>query len=234
MWPALMLKRLADSMFQSCEVHEYCLNQSITLLSDGGRPQFAGMLKPYVSFMHQGSNWTDQGLRNLSHFYHPLEKKGLPGVHHAADELQSALEQMEKARKLQNPPRYFFCLGIALHLIQDLCVPHHVFGCLLQGHRTYESWVLGHHHHYQASGPSNGRYQKHQDILEANAWTAMGHEVLLHQPSETQMHEGTSVLLPLAQQSGVEALLLLEDEISSLVICAGHGGKTNFGLQKEA
>lgn len=102
-----MLKLLSDSIFQSCAVHEFCTNQSVTLLADGGHTQLANVVESYVGFMHQGSNWTDQGLRNLSHFYHPLEKKGLPGVHHAGNELDVALNQMEKSRKQGNPPRYF-------------------------------------------------------------------------------------------------------------------------------
>jgi len=229
-----MLKLLPDSIFQSCEVHEYCLDQSIRLLFEGNHPKLACMLKPFVPFMHQGSNWTDQGLRNLSHFYHPLEIKGLPGVHHAGDELHSVLGQMEKAQRQRNHPRYFFCLGIALHLIQDMCVPHHVFGCLLQGHHHYESWVTRNHRNYEASKTDNCDRSDLMEILEINALIAMNHEELLHQPTERQMQEATEILLPLAQQSGAAALLLLQDQISRLASHFETGDTTAVGLLKEA
>lgn len=229
-----MLKLLSDSLFQSCEVHQYCLDQSIRLLLEGDHPQLAGLMKPFVPFMHQGSNWTDQGLRNLSHFYHPIDKKGLPGVHHAGDELHSVLGQMEKAWRRRNHPRYFFCLGIALHLIQDMCVPHHVFGCLLQGHHAYEGWVLRHHRLFQASAMGNSRQENLEDVLKANAFMAMDHEELLYQPSQKQLYQSTAVLLTLAQQSGAAALLLMEEQIKGLVCQVDPETHTMPGFLREA
>lgn len=119
-------------------------------------------------------------------------------------------------------------------MIQDMCVPHHVFGCLLQGHHAYENWVIRHHRRFQASEIVNGQQKNLEDVMKANAFIAMDHEALLHQPSEEQLHQSTTVLLTLAQQSGAAALLLMEEQIKGLVCQVDPETHTTLEFLKEA
>ncbi len=208
-----MLKIRPKAMFVFPVIHKTSTEHSLHLLSLSGKLKTAFFLKKFMPFMHQGSHCTDQGLKNLSHFYNPITKKGLHGARHALDEFQLTYKQMQKAYQCNNIPRYFHCLGILLHLIQDLCVPHHVFGCLLQGHHTYEAWANEHHHDYVAQEPLFINCQDPIALLNRNAHISMGYEELLCQPSENQMHEATATLLPLAQQTSALFLSTLEEQI---------------------
>ncbi|SMP43530.1 hypothetical protein [Anoxynatronum buryatiense] len=215
-----MLTFFSKSSTPQKNIHRCCSEYAPALLAGSGHRYLAELLPSFMSFIHQGSQWTDQGLRNLSHFYHPLQHSGLPGVHHAADELTNNLNIMDEAFKERHAQRYFFHLGIVLHLIQDLCVPHHAIGCLLQGHHHYESWASN---HFQAFIPRRliavkGRHPL--EILESNALRALSHEMLLHQPTEEQMKRSTAELLPRAFHSTAAVLLLLQNDIVSLAECS--------------
>ncbi len=211
-----MLKISPQAIFVFPVIHKSSTEQALTLLSLSGKSKTAAFLKKFIPFMHQGSHWTDQGLRNLSHFYNPMTKKGLHGARHAIDEFLLTYTKMQKAYRCNHIPHYFHCLGILLHLVQDLCVPHHVFGCLLQGHHTFEAWANEHHDDYTVQEPVTIHCNDPIEILHNNALKAMEYEELLHQPSEKQMEEATATLLPLAQQTSTLFLSLLEDQIEDL------------------
>ena len=211
-----MLTPFSKSTNSRKGVHHSCSEHALTLLNGSGHRYLSQLLQPFLPSIHAGSHWTDQGLRNLSHFYHPLQHSGLPGMGHAADELIHNLKVMEEALKARQHQRYFFHLGIVLHLIQDLCVPHHALGCLLHGHHQYESWASV---HFQAFIPRRMTAVKSQhplEILEANALRALSHEVLVHQPTEEQMRHSSAELIPRAFQSTAAVLLLLQKDILAL------------------
>lgn len=123
--------------------HISCLEQAYTVLSADGKREVAAFFQPYHSSLSKGLLWADRGWKNVHHFYSKPGKNGTVLWPGAAAECQyyynRALTLMEK-----NITNGMFFLGAALHLIQDMCVPHHSVGVIFDGHQEFEKWATRH------------------------------------------------------------------------------------------
>jgi len=83
------------------------------------------------------------GFEKCQSFYNPDRKKGLYGNNNA---LSLAVTYYNKALEYWydlQPNLAMFYLGAAVHLVQDMTVPHHANVRLLDNHRQYENFIKG-------------------------------------------------------------------------------------------
>lgn len=130
--------------------HIHCLEQAYGVLSQD-MIEVVSFFKPYHNSLTKGLYWADQGWKNVYHFYGNPANKGNAVWPGAVAEFQyyfnKALFLMEK-----DVFKGMFFLGAALHLVQDMCVPHHSVGVIFDGHQEFEKWATLHWSQFPADG----------------------------------------------------------------------------------
>jgi len=120
--------------------HVRCLEQAYIALKHDGKGDVATLFKAHHSMLTKGLYWADRGWKNVNHFYSHLDKQGIISWPGATAECQY---YFNKAVTLfpNNIDKGMFFLGAALHLVQDMCVPHHSLGIVFDGHQQFETWA---------------------------------------------------------------------------------------------
>jgi len=120
--------------------HVQCLNQAYIVLKRDGKEDVATLFNAHHSTLTRGLYWADRGWKNVNHFYSHPNKQGIIGWPGVSAECQY---YFNKAFTFfpKNVDKCMFFLGAALHLIQDMCVPHHSLGILFDGHKEFETWA---------------------------------------------------------------------------------------------
>ncbi|MEW5954483.1 MAG: zinc dependent phospholipase C family protein [Bacillota bacterium] len=172
------------------------------LLSDGYAYQ-AGMLEEFRPALDAGVKWADKGLRSAYHHYNPITGAGLWKWPSASQKCSDYFNLARFYWARANYNQAIFMLGAAAHLVQDLCVPHHAFCNLFQGHLEYERWVERHKENYALS--RGGIYSN--GITPVN-WVRQNALLSLHYfnlvasgASEDDYHRATDILLKRAQRT---------------------------------
>ena len=96
----------------------------------------------YRKIINEGVVWADQDLKCYGHFYNIYTKKGLPGTNDNA--LTLSQEYYNYAINYFYEGDIYnsmFYLGAVCHLIQDITVPQHATGDLLNNHMQFENYV---------------------------------------------------------------------------------------------
>lgn len=125
-----------------CEVHLFIQDSALDILNDNGHyeeVEFYNSFKPYIN---KGLIWADQDFKSYFHFYNPRYKKGMYGNFGNAMTLvksyyNNALYFINKDDYI-NGMAYF---GALCHIIQDLTIPQHAKGKLLDSHKQFETYV---------------------------------------------------------------------------------------------
>lgn len=202
------MSNLALRLFPERNVHVFCNQQALSILKNDGHEVLAKRIHPLLSILDEGNRCTDHGFRSVHHYYDPFSRKGFLGFAPAdkcfASYFKSALVFAQRGQEEAS----FFYLGSAIHLIQDLCVPHHSQTRLLYGHREYENWVACHYSLFTVHDGGCYDYQDPLDILHHNALEASQYQEILHKPKTSVKMEGTRDLLGLAQRSSASLLHL--------------------------
>ncbi len=202
------MNNLARHFLPGCVVHLFCNHQALEILSNDGHTTLSAKLRPFVEILDSGNRWADEGLRYVNHYYDPHSKKGIMGFSPAdrcfVEYFQRALDFYQKGK----PANSFFCLGSALHLLQDICVPHHAMTKVLCGHREYENWVARHYPLFRAREVGCYTISDPLKLFHNNALQAAEYSELLHNPKNSMKMEITRELLSLAQRSGAALLHL--------------------------
>ncbi|ODM24778.1 zinc dependent phospholipase C family protein [Acetivibrio mesophilus] len=124
-----------------CVVHKYINIQALEILKNDKYIDAHCLFSDYIDDLNQGVTWADQDLKSANHFYNPYRKKGLYGNNNA---LTLAVSYYENALKYwydAEPNLAMFYLGAAIHLVQDMTIPHHANIRLLDNHRQYENYI---------------------------------------------------------------------------------------------
>ncbi len=182
--------------------HIFCIHQANTILQKDGHVEFSEILERYLPDLDKGVVWADKGFKNLSHFFNPISFKGLPTWTNAISECNLYWNQSITNWRNRNYEKAFFYLGAALHLVQDLCEPHHAMGILLDGHKTYEDWVEAKRENYSVElGGIYGLGKSPSDWIKSNATLAIrNYHLVRANSSDKNFHQATSILLPRTQQ----------------------------------
>jgi phospholipase C len=124
-----------------CQIHKFVNFQALEILKNDKYLDAHYFFSDYIADLNAGVVWADQDLKSSNHFYSPTKDKGLFGNSNA---LSLALEYYVKAKEYwfsQNVNLSMFYLGAAVHLVQDMTVPHHANIRLLDRHRQYEDYI---------------------------------------------------------------------------------------------
>jgi len=122
-------------------VHKYINIQALEILKNDKYIDAYCLFSDYIDDLNKGVTWADQDLKSANHFYNPDRKKGLYGNNNA---LSLAVTYYNKALEYWydlQPNLAMFYLGAAVHLVQDMTVPHHANVRLLDNHRQYENFI---------------------------------------------------------------------------------------------
>lgn len=194
----------AQRFIQSPVITHFMINrQAVQILSNDGHGRYANIVGHYSSYINKGVSWADEGFKNMSHFMNPRTRKGLYGWTDAVRECSLYWNKAIGKWKAGNREKAFFYLGAAMHLVQDVCVPHHAMGILFDGHKEYENWVKD--NHMQFIVEEGGIYR--EGCLPAlwvrsNAEIAVKHFPLVTAGSSVESYQrATSVLLTRAQRA---------------------------------
>lgn len=200
-----------------CEVHVFINNQAMEILRNDGHPDAYDFLNPYLEYLHKGVVWADQDFRSREHFYNPYTHKGLYGCKSSKQRFEkyyhSALVHWENG----DPENAMFCLGAAIHLIQDATIPQHGSVNLLKSHRSYEQWVIKVHDDFSHYSVTDGGiyYDSPYSYIDSNAKMALQtyrRYSLIKDLREKYFKMG-NVLFPLAQKTTAGCLLNFYDRV---------------------
>ena len=120
--------------------HVHCLEQAYLALQQDGKEDITRLFSAYHSMLTKGLFWADRGWKNVNHFYSHPDKPGIIGWPDATAECQYYFNRAFTFFP-KNIDKGMFFLGAALHLVQDMCVPHHSLGILFDGHKEFETWA---------------------------------------------------------------------------------------------
>jgi Zinc dependent phospholipase C. len=120
--------------------HIHCLEEAYRVLKSDGKADAAIFFHTHHTELTKGLYWADRGWKNVNHFYSHPDKKGIIGWPDASAECQYYFNRTCTFFP-NNTEKAMFFLGAALHLIQDMCVPHHSLGILFDGHKEFETWA---------------------------------------------------------------------------------------------
>ncbi|RJQ26217.1 MAG: phospholipase [Peptococcaceae bacterium] len=183
--------------------HIFCNRQAVSILRYDGYNDSSKLLTQYIDIINQGTFWADHGWKNLAHYFNPVTDLGLGPWPNACTECANYFKQALNSWRRGSIKKAFFYLGAAVHLVQDLCVPHHARGIAFCGHQTYEKWVNENFYNYAVN--SEGIYQI---AKTPNDWVLYNANVSKHFfPYISEAHSYSSyrtvtdILLPLAQQT---------------------------------
>lgn len=126
----------------NCEVHLFIQENALEILKNQGYTKEYMLFKEFLPHINRGLIWADQDFKSYHHFYNPKLKKGKFGYEDNA--LTVAKSYYNKALKffaMQNYERCMFYFGAACHIMQDLTIPQHAKGRLLDNHRQFELYV---------------------------------------------------------------------------------------------
>lgn len=193
----------AQRFIQSPVITHFMINhQAVIILANDGHTKYSGLADYYSSFIDQGASWADEGFKNMSHFLNPRTCKGLYGWTGASRECSLYWNKAIRNWKAGNREKSFFYIGAAMHLVQDLCVPHHAAGILFDGHKEYENWVKENHMIFIVE--KGGIYRQGNlpaTWLKSNAEIAVRLLPLVRAGSSVEdYHKATALLLTRAQK----------------------------------
>jgi phospholipase C len=213
-----MTTLLQQRKIMDCPVHSFCTSQGINILKNDHPTLFKNHLDKYLPILDKGNSWCDEGFNNIHHFYHPKTGRGIMGLTGADVHLTMNIEKAQKAFRNSAFDDCFFYIGCALHLIQDLCVPHHALGHLLKGHREYEDWVLENYISFSVVDEGIYDFNTPIEILQHNAQIAIQYSELVFNANSKNKIEATRELLGLAQRTSASFLSLIFKKIIPLDI----------------
>ncbi|SDH14148.1 phospholipase C [Desulfosporosinus hippei DSM 8344] len=120
--------------------HVHCLEAAYRVLKSDGKELTASLFELYHTELTGGLYWADRGWKNINHFYSRPNKQGISGWPDATAECQYYFNKAISFVPRDIAKGMFF-FGAALHLVQDMCVPHHSLGILFDGHKEFETWA---------------------------------------------------------------------------------------------
>lgn len=193
----------AQRLIQSPVLTHFMFNkQAKMILQTDGHTKSAEIVSKYLKSIDQGVAWADDGFKNMAHFINPNTQKGLYGWTNGIRECNLYWNNAIENWRIRNREKSFFYIGAAIHLVQDLCVPHHAMGVLFDGHQDYEDWVKNHKNNYRVE--KDGIYNlgsRPEDWIKPSLDIARKLYPFVKAGSSVRdYHIATSLLLPRVQK----------------------------------
>lgn len=125
-----------------CRVHVFIQENALYSLWVNRYYEVYEFFYKYREIINQGIIWADQDLKSYCHFFDARTNKGLPGIDDNALTLSKKYYLYAINCFYQNNiEESMFYLGAVCHLVQDVNVPQHAMGYLLNNHMQFEIYV---------------------------------------------------------------------------------------------
>jgi phospholipase C len=204
-----------------CQIHKFINIQALEILKNDNFLDAHYLFSDYIADLNEGVVWADQDFKSANHFFNPNKNKGLFGNSNA---LKLALEYYSKAVGywyMQDINTSMFYLGAAVHLVQDMTVPHHANIRLLDKHRQYENYIKRTYLNTPKFVVDRGGYYMNEGIEEfirCNARNAIRIYKRLRyiKDDEKRYYTITKFTLPLAQKSTAGCLMRFYRDVSKI------------------
>jgi phospholipase C len=201
-----------------CEIHKFINFQALEILKNDNYLDAHCLFSDYIADLNEGVVWADQDFKSSNHFYSPTRDKGLFGNSNA---LTLAVEYYNKAKEcwfLKNIEASMFYLGAAVHLVQDMTVPHHANIRLLDKHRQFENFIKRTYMDTPKFAVHNGGYYlaNIEEFIKCNARNAIKIYKRFRdiKDDKKRYYTITKFTLPLAQKTTAGCLLYFYKDIS--------------------
>ncbi|MCR4400841.1 MAG: zinc dependent phospholipase C family protein [Syntrophomonadaceae bacterium] len=198
--------RTGSQPLQRAVIKDFCTHRVLTqgaigLLRKQGLHRVADLVEPHADALHRGSAWADSGWRCAHHYFDPHRGRGLRGWSSALEVCRSSFADACACYRQGSHDQAFFRLGEAVHLLQDVCVPHHARNTAFHGHQRFEAWAERHVHAYPATTVLHVADREVGGWIEHNARVAYECYPLVEGHSLEGYAAAGALLLPLAQSS---------------------------------
>lgn len=188
------------------------------LLNDGFKKE-AQLFNMFSGQLDSGLIWIDKGLKSVYHYYDPDSGTGMWLLPSAAEKCSVFFNRSLIMWRNKKHNLAMFFLGAALHLVQDLCVPHHAACRVFDGHQEFEDWAETRKDNYRVE--SGGIYavsDKTEEWVADNARLAKKYYPLVTSHTPDCNHHAAKILLPRAQKTTAGFLKHFYDRI-----CCANG-----------
>lgn len=189
--------------------HSFINEQGRRILLHDGYRKAAHLFDLFAVQLDLGVVWIDRGFKSAYHHYDPDRGTGMWLWPSAAEKCSEFFNRAVKLWHEKKHARAMFFLGAALHLVQDVCVPHHASCKIFDGHMDFEDWAEQRKDNYRVErGGKYGQSVKPEEWIAENARLAKDCFPLVSAYSAQGYHRATEVLLARAQQTSAGFLLL--------------------------
>lgn len=199
------------------EAHVHCLNQAYTVLKQDSKEGVAALFQAHHAALTKGLYWADRGWKNVNHFYSHPDKQGIIGWPGATAECQYYFNRAFTFFP-KNVEKGMFFLGAALHLVQDMCVPHHSLGIVFDGHREFETWATKNWDEFPATGGWYLAFSHPAQWIDHNASISAPLYPLVSQNrecTEESYKKASEILIPLTIATSAGFLDFAYDRLGS-------------------
>ena len=197
--PFAPLQRMVDP---PSDVHDEILVRALIFLQRHQKQAIALFFAAFQDDLHQGMIWADKSWKNIAHYCRATSIAPKSNLWPTAKEEATVYFEKAKYHFTTNIRRSFFFLGSSLHILQDMAVPHHARGILLDGHQEFEKYVKL--HLADLPDPASGWYASFTTLddwlihtaRKSSAWFPF--VSLAHGASESSFALAANELFPLA------------------------------------
>lgn len=150
--------------------------------------------------LESGVVWVDKGMKSACHYYDPDNGTGMWMLPSAAEKCAGFFYKSLGLWQRKKHAMSMFFLGAAIHLVQDVCVPHHAACKMFNNHLDYEHWAEKRKGNYLAD--SKGVYgisNKPEEWIMENARVAKKYYHMVEKGTKGGYHMATAELLTRAQ-----------------------------------
>ena len=200
--------------------HVHCLEQAYIALKYDDKEDVANLYKAYHATLTKGLYWADRGWKNVNHFYSHPDKQGIIVWPGATGECQYYFNKAFNYFP-HNIDKGMFYLGAALHIVQDMCVPHHSLGIIFDGHKEFETWATENWGKFPTISGAYLPYSHPAQWIDHNARVSSSLYPLVSQDkgcSEESYKKAAEVLIPLTIATSAGFLDFACNKLHSLKI----------------
>lgn len=204
-----------------CEVHLFIQENALEILYNEGYTKEYNLFKAYLPDINRGLVWADQDFKSYHHFYDPRQQRGKFGYdENAMTVAKSYYNRALKYFAMNSYERAMFYFGAASHIIQDLTIPQHAKGKLLDNHRQFEVYVKNNYRKIK-------RFRSHEapiifnnieDYVNHNATSAINIDYMYSNISDmtTKFYLTSIRSITLAQKSSAGCMIMFWNDLSLL------------------
>lgn len=203
----------------NCEVHIFIQSNSLEILKKQGYYEEYIFFNEFLTHINRGLVWADQDFKSYHHFYDPRKEKGKFGYEENAMTLtKSYYNRALRCYKMKDYKRAMFYLGAACHIVQDLTIPQHAKGKLLDNHRQFEVYVKSNYKRIK-SFKSNGSpivFDSIEDYVTHNSIAALNTDYMYSnvRDTTTKFYITAIKCITLAQRSTAGCMLMFYNDMN--------------------